>query len=316
MLDIGARTAWNDYITGLGVNIAVLDTGVWSTNTDFGSPSSVSKLPVNSTLGTTASGNHGTGVAGVIGARKNDVGTIGVAPDAKIISIKVCSSDTSCSTSDVISGINLALQPEAKVRIINMSIYTCNTYNSSTFQCDNCWYNQKTKQCDNSCADSALALQVKQATDKALVVVAAGNFVSSIPLANRNDSCKTFPAVVDGVISVAAVAEPADPTNPNGERHLWNTDAGGSYFGDWVHLAAPGMNVLTDNAFSWGSNNTGTSFAAPFVSGAAALLISQALDWAPEMVRTQLLNNAIPMDGVKYGRIYVPTILIPGEMPF
>ena len=62
---------------------------------------------------------HGTMVAGVIAAPENDVGTAGVAPDARIMAVRACSNG-SCSTADVANGIIWAVDHHAE--IINLSI--------------------------------------------------------------------------------------------------------------------------------------------------------------------------------------------------
>jgi subtilisin family serine protease len=139
---VGAPEAWNAGYSGKGVTVAVVDTGV-----DLDHPDLVQSLYVNpgeiAGNGRDDDGNgyvddvrgydfvdrdnvaddlngHGTHVAGTIAAGRNSIGSTGVAPDAKIIPIRVLDRNGSGSDSMVATGIRYAAQLGAD--IINLSL--------------------------------------------------------------------------------------------------------------------------------------------------------------------------------------------------
>ncbi|MBI2568203.1 MAG: S8 family serine peptidase [Candidatus Schekmanbacteria bacterium] len=124
-----------------------------------------------------------------------------------------------------------------------------------------------------------LAVQYAQGKD-AVVVGAAGN----------NDSTSPFyPADFEGVLAVAA-------TDADDAR--W----GFSNRGDWVDVAAPGHQIwstLFDNTYaSW----SGTSMAAPFVSGVAGLLLSENPGWSQGLVVEQIRRTADALADATLGK--------------
>jgi len=122
----------------------------------------------------------------------------------------------------------------------------------------------------------------------AIIIAAAGNDGSQSPI---------YPAYYENCIAVAA-------TRQN------DTLAPLSNYGDWVNVAAPGFNIystLPDDGYGY---KTGTSFAAPYVSGLAALLFSVVTDTNDDgrlndEVRTAIETGAqeLNISGVGCGRI-------------
>ena len=104
-------------LTGKGIRIAVIDTGVENHPDLMGAV----KLKVSTTVEAYASTNgHGTGVAGVIAARNNSTGVLGVAYESEIYSIKALDENGSGDLDAVVRAIDLAIHH--KVHIINMSL--------------------------------------------------------------------------------------------------------------------------------------------------------------------------------------------------
>lgn len=104
-----------------------------------------------------------------------------------------------------------------------------------------------------------------------LIVAAAGNDGSSV---------REYPAAHVGVIAVGNVDD----------RDAIHTGVGPSNFGPWVNIAAPGVNVA-----GFGGAGTGTSFSAPFVAAAAALVASKFPSMDRVAIIEQLRRTALPI---------------------
>lgn len=113
-----------------------------------------------------------------------------------------------------------------------------------------------------------------------------------IAAAGNNNSVNYFyPAALDKVISVAAL---------NSE----DQKADFSNYGDWVDLAAPGVNILSTYKNSQYQTMSGTSMASPIVTGIAGLVISQHPDYSLELIKYILTKAVVPVDfELRYGRI-------------
>lgn len=108
----------------------------------------------------------------------------------------------------------------------------------------------------------------------AVVVAASGND-------GLNGNPATYPAAIDGVVAVAAVT-------PNRQR------ADFSVFNSEVAIAAPGVDILSTIPVGFGefAYQQGTSSAAPFVSGACALLLAKEPNLTPDQVKGRLMAAA------------------------
>jgi subtilisin family serine protease len=226
-----------------GVNVAVVDTGINYTHPDLGD--SV-VWGANFTYGSerygisTADDNsgHGTAVAGIIAARDNDRGVVGVAPGVRLYSIKALRAGSVGTISSLIKGIDAAVAgPDGVVGtnddadIVQMSVGTT--------------------------VDSVeLASVVDAASEHAVLVGSAGNLGDGDPETGE----VTYPAAFPGVVAVAA-------TDRDDRVMLFSSEGA-------VDLAAPGTSVTTLAVGSGTVEFTGTSAAAPHVAGAAAVLIA------------------------------------------
>jgi hypothetical protein len=178
---------------------------------------------------------HGTHVAGIIAAANNGAGTVGVAPNAKIMAVRVLGDDGGGNLSDVVDGILWAIEQGAQ--IINLSIGGD--------------LDEETLRALEPVADAARAAGV-------LIVGAAGND-------GANDSIIGFPAGMTGVVGVGSSDDDragGGPVSSYSSRH-----AG-------VDLIAPGYSVLSTIPGGGYTFASGSSMATPHVAAVAALIRS------------------------------------------
>jgi hypothetical protein len=255
---IDAGSAW-DTSTGSGIVVAVVDTGIDDTHPDIAANVST-KLDWNyitNAPGAIDDNGHGTHVSGTIAAvGNNGIGVIGVAWNAKIMAVKGLNSDGEGADSTLALCLEYAANNGADV--IN-----------------NSWgggYSQ------------TIADAINYAYDMGMVVVAAAGNDSS-------DVGSFYPANLWDVITVAA-------TDP------YDNQAYFSNFGQKIDVAAPGVDILSLQASGTALGTvvtpgymrlSGTSMAAPHVSGLAALILSQHPDYSNEDVRQAIRTSATPL---------------------
>lgn len=123
-------------------------------------------------------------------------------------------------------------------------------------------------------ADSELGKAVQRALDaKAVVVASAGNDGMS------GQKRKTYPAAFPGVLAVAS-------SDRNNERAAFSQP------GDFIGVAAPGVDMVSTVPGFGQCVDNGTSFSAPYVAGVAALLRAEHPQWSPQEVVWQIQNTA------------------------
>jgi type VII secretion-associated serine protease mycosin len=252
---------WQD-TKGKGVKVAVIDTGVDTVNAQL------KGAVANGTDFLHKGGNgkndsevgHGTKVAGIIAARKLDgTGFIGLAPEATIIPIRQNDDKGSGNVGTMIKAIMWAADHGAS--IINISQDTASKMDPTV--------------------DAAFRGAIKYAQDKdVLIVAAAGNDGADGKVK------ETYPASYPGVLAVAA-----------SDRN--NARAPFSQSGSFVGVAAPGIDMVSTVPTGGNCVDQGTSFAAPYVSGVAALIRAKHPEWNYKQVITQIEQTA---DRSKAGR--------------
>jgi membrane-anchored mycosin MYCP len=299
MLNLPA--AWR-FSRGEGQLVAVLDTGVRPgprlPNVDPGGDF------VETTDGLTDCDGHGTLVAGIIAGQPGDDGFSGVAPAARVLSIRMTSAKFSPRTpggdpllaraSQDVATLARAIVHAADLgaRVINISAITC-------------------LPADRTVDQAALGAAIRYAAvDKdAVIVAAAGNNGPTGSVAGGT-SCDSNP--------LTDLGRPDDPRNWAGVTSVsipswWQPyvlsaasltpDAEPSKFtmaGPWVGIAAPGENIVSvSNRDGGGLANglpddhqqlvalSGTSYAAGYVSGVAALVRSK----YPQLTATQVVHR-------------------------
>jgi subtilisin family serine protease len=256
---IDAPSAWDVWTDSTAVTVGVVDTGVdythpdlaanvWSAPFDFTVEigGSIKTCPagkhgynaIRETFDPKDDNDHGTHVSGTIGAvGNNGVGVAGVNWKASIMGLKFLNSQGSGDTADAVDAIEFAIQ--AKIAgAANVRVLS------------NSWSGGRPSR--------TLLEEIERAyANDILFVCSAGNYGRVL----RNEYPSTYS--VPNIIAVAA-------SNEN------DCLADFSNFGAWsVHLAAPGVNVLSTVRRAGYDVYDGTSMAAPHVSGVAALVASK-----------------------------------------
>ena len=295
---LGVLPLWKFGVTGTGVGVAVVDTGVDGSLPDFASKDHSSSRVVASAVAnadaTTATDSygHGTDVAGIIAGNGDDRGSgdplhgqyIGVAPNANLISIKVSDETGKATVLDVIYGLQFAVahQSQFNIRVINLSL------DSTTPQ------SYKTDPLD-AAVESAWMHGI-------VVVAAAGN------RGTASDAVQYSPANDPYVITVGGVDENGS-ANPSGDTIASWSSQGTTQDGlQKPDVYAPGahiVSVLAPNSNFASScptcivgngqyiQTSGTSMAAPMISGLAADLLQIHPNWTPDQVKGDLTSSAV-----------------------
>ncbi len=259
---------------GAGAHVAVIDTGIDLSHPDLKANIAGGKNCVPRVKSYTDDNGHGTHVAGTIAALDNSVGVVGVAPAAKLWSVKVLDKSGSGSWSSVICGLDfVTANAPANGGLIAAANMSLSGGGASDDDCGNA----------NS---DALHMAVCRARDAGVtIVVAAGN-------SGINAASEVPAAYDDAVITVSALADSDGRPDGLGTDTSYGADdtfASFSNFGAPVDLAAPGVAIRS--TWKGGAYNTisGTSMAAPHVAGAAALYLAAHPGAAWTEVRDALL---------------------------
>ncbi|OKH97067.1 hypothetical protein AMK13_39655 [Streptomyces sp. CB02056] len=247
--------------TGAGVTVAVIDTGVDVNNPQLsGKVDEGPNLLVNRETKEAIPGKsiedpvgHGTKVAGIIAAGpRKATGFVGLAPDARIFSIRQNDSDGNGDVSTLVTAIRKAAdQPGVKVINISQDVRGAGDARFGGYQ--------------------ELKAIIDYAEAKNIVVVASTG--------NDGKEGDTYPGAFPTVLAVGA-------SDRNNERAPF------SQYGGFVKVAAPGVDMLSTVPGSGQCVDNGTSFAAPYVSGLAALLWSAHPNWKAAQVRAWIEQTA------------------------
>ena len=198
---------------------------------------------------------HGTHIAGIIAAQRNNIGIAGVAPGAKILPIKVFEGGVAY-TSDIIAAISYA-------EIMGAQVVNCS------------WGSRY----ENRALEDAIS------ASNMLFVCASGNSLYN------TDHYPVYPAAysitMDNVISVAAIDE-------TGLLCRFS-----NYGVNSVDIAAPGQDIMSTWIDGEYQSVDGTSMAAAFVSGAAALAYAVGYSTAGD-VKERIIESADTVTGLEY----------------
>ncbi|MFH8972510.1 S8 family serine peptidase [Streptomyces sp. NPDC017890] len=278
---IGTPEAWQAGLTGKGVTVAVLDSGVDAGHPDLAGRVAESRSFIAGEEVADRHG-HGTHVASTVGGSgaASDGKEKGVAPGATLAVGKVLSDQGTGSESEIIAGMEWAAR-DVDADIVSMSL-------GSTEPSD-------------GTDPMAQAVNTLSAETGALFVIAAGN--------TGTPSSIGSPGAADSALTVGAV----DST----DQAAWFTSAGPRYGDNALKpdLSAPGVGILAARSrLAEGSGDytsmDGTSMATPHVAGVAALLAEEHPDWTGAQLKDALMSTSKQLDASAYhlgaGRVGVP----------
>ncbi|TWG90606.1 Subtilisin-like serine proteases [Nocardioides sp. J9] len=286
------------------VLVGVLDSGIDPDHPDLAANIDVASSVNCSDAGrpdTSATGwhpttsDHGTHVAGTIGAARNGTGIVGVAPGVRMASVKVVNNDGYIYPEYAVCGFVWAGQHGMDV--------TNNSYYVDPFEF---WCND---QPDQAAAMEAVRRAVAWATDQGVVhAAAAGNSAYDLSSKTTNNSspndgtpvartinsgCRDIPTELDGVVTVSSLERFPAGSLDNRLSSFSNRGLG------VIDVAAPGSRILstvvTGNGYGLKS---GTSMASPHVAGVLALMKSVHPGWTPEQMVATLRAQADDHDCV------------------
>jgi serine protease AprX len=295
---ISAPNLWQRGITGRGIGVAVIDTGIAGNVADFKGAGGTSRVVANvvTSQGARTAGDafgHGTHVAGIIAGNAFNRSPydpfygryVGIAPEANLIAVKASDDNGNSTVLDVINGLQFVVdhKDEFNIRVVNLSL------SSDTPQ---------------SYKTDPLDAAVEYAWQKGIVVVAAvgnrGAVADAVQYAPGNDPY---------VISVGGSDETI--TSGKSERASWSS-TGRTQDGILKpDVMAPGAHIVS--TFAPGSvfqslcpacviggsyfKAGGTSMAAPVVAGAVALLLQQRPYLTPDQIKQLLMSTDSPIKG-------------------
>lgn len=261
-IDISLSQAWS-YSTGRGIKVAVVDVGIDMDHQDL--LDNIYPLSYDTETHTSPSllyGDHGTHCAGIVAAvRNNGIQVVGVAPEAKLISVSNSLGGSTNMEFNLANGINWAWQNGADV-------ISCS------------WW----------CDEDDL---IKQAIDNAVTkgregkgcvfVKSAGNYTSAHP---------TYAISFPGDYSPDVIAV--------SNMTIDGSIAPKSCYGPNLLVTAPGTNILSTIPNNQISMKSGTSMACPHVAGLAALILERNPSLTAIQVREIIAKNTKKIGNIPY----------------
>lgn len=307
---VNAPAAWNLGLDGSGIGVAVIDSGI--TEHDDLQGSSGSRIVFRDSLiggDTQDHYGHGEHVAGIIGGNGADSkcsncsrNLTGVAPNVSLIDLQVLDGNGDGSDSTVIAGIEEAIQLQSQfnIRVINLSlgrpIYESYKQDPLCQAVEAAWQAGIVVVVaagnggrDNSTGNMGYGTILAPANDPYVITVGA---TRSMGTPDRADDLVASysskgPTAIDHIVKPDLIA----PGNlvvslESSTGVIQNLDPQGvvplSYY-QWTSSTAPSTSYFT---------LSGTSMAAPVVSGAAALLLQANPQLTPDQVKAKLMLTA------------------------
>ena len=255
-IDISMSKAWS-YATGRGIKVAVIDEGIDLTHKDL--EENIDSLSYDAVTGTSPSklyGDHGTHCAGIIAAvRNNGIQVVGVAPDARLISVSDSLNNETNMEAHLANGINWAWENGA-------DIISC------SWRCK-----------DNEIIRDAIvnAVTIGREGKGCVIVAAAGNIPDEPNVPGEPDipDLQNVPVIDSGKYSVTFPANYGPEVIAVSNMTKDGTLSNGSCYGPSILVTAPGTRIYSTIPKDTVGYKTGTSMACPHVAGLAALILER-----------------------------------------
>jgi subtilisin family serine protease len=287
-------------VDGQGVGVALVDSGI-APHSALAGRVVASVSFVTGDTQTTDTFGHGTHVAGIIAGNPPPVNGVapeyagGIAPGASLVNVRVLGADGSGFTSDVIAGIQWVIANRARynIRVINLSLGHPVT---------------------EGCSTDPLCEAVNQAVQAGIVVVVAAGNTGKAPDGRTIMGSILSPGNSPDAITVGALNTWGTVDRSDDTVATFSSRGPSAYdLAVKPDVAAPGTKILSlqaDGAFlptmypsihvAGSGNNaymylSGTSIAAPMVSGGVALLLQGSPNLSPAQVKFALQNGATVM---------------------
>lgn len=266
---IGAGSFWNSSLDGSNVRICVIDSGVDSTHVSL-SPRVVAHKDFTSEGSAGDTNGHGTHVAGIIASSNSTYK--GVAPNSLILSAKVCGSSGSCSTSNIMSGIDWCIEQGADILSLSLG--------------------------GPGIPSDTLSAYVDRVVDQGkIVVIAAGNSGSKV-------SSIECPGCAHKVITVGSTQTSKSSTIFTDLISSFSSRGPTSDGRIKPDVTAPGQSIVSANRLGGWTTKSGTSMSTPHVSGLAALVLQTRPSITPEEFKALIMNTPVDLGTSKKDNTY------------
>ncbi len=275
---------------GSGIAVAVLDTGIDLNHADL----AIGSSRFDAFGGSCQDGNgHGTHVTGIIAALDNSIDVVGVAPNATPYCVKVLDDGGSGSDSAVIAGLDWVYnRTDLQIRVVNMSL-------------------GRDKVDGDMALDSPMRAAIRQLYAKGIIVVAAaGNeaakeviqkvpagypevlAVGSTTAKDGSNSCRLLPSPIRKDTASFFTTDGSLDSTPDGSIGVTISAPGEDQENVSRGCLISSVGILSLKAGGGTIRYSGTSMAAPHVTGIVARVLQKGLAAGPEGVRSYLRVNA------------------------
>lgn len=294
---VNAQSAYRYRIYGKGVGVAVLDTGICGIHPDFDSRIAGFWDTLRHREQPYDDCSHGTHVSGIIGGSGKMSGGkyMGIAPECRLIHVKVLDEKGNGSKGNVLEGINWVLEHRNQygIRILNISVGTVR---------------------ESRKRDLQLVEAVEKAWDAGLVVVVAAGNMGPDPMSI------TVPGNSRKVITVGSFDDCGKREGYKEENFCYSGNGPTSECICKPDIVAPGSGIVSCSSLnilkgkSLYCQKSGTSMATPVVSGAIALLLSREPGLSNAEVKIRLRESAVdlhlPRNKQGWGRLDIQKMLL------